>query len=79
MLSLTELVILVLVAILVYHLATVPRARRPVVRLIDSERPMRQAPKPPDDGSLEWMAWGGLAIAALACLAILIAATSGWV
>jgi hypothetical protein len=80
MLSLSEWVIILLLTLLVYHLATTPKPRRRAIRVIEDTRPQPPAPDDtPRDDRLEWIALAGLAAAAIACAAILVLANAGWV
>jgi hypothetical protein len=80
MLSLSEWIIILLLMALVYHLATTPKPRRRAMRVIEDTRPQLPAPaETPRDDRLEWIALAGLAIAAIACVGILVLAKAGWV
>ena len=80
MLSLSEWIILLLIALLVYHFATQPKPRQRAVRIIEDMRPAIPAPaEEPGDSHLEWIALAALAMAAIACVALMVVVRSGWV
>ena len=80
MLSLSEWVILLLIALLVFHLATQQKPRPRAVRVIEDMRPALPAQaEVSEDRHLEWIALAALALAAIGCMAVMVAVRSGWV